>query len=64
MTHVACESKLRSVVRSRASGRINAQGTEWHSGVRSCIKPGLPTYLVQELKAGTVLVKKSKGEIG
>ena len=26
----------------------------WQSGMRSCIMPGLPTHLVQELDVGTV----------
>ena len=48
MTHVACE-KLRPYVRSGTCGCIHDQETSWQSGVRSCIMPGLPTHLVQEL---------------
>ena len=33
---------------------IHAQETGWQSGARSCIMPGLPTHLVQELNVGTV----------
>ena len=33
---------------------IYAQETGWQSDVRSCIMPGLPTHLVQELYIGTV----------
>ena len=51
MTHVACESKLRSVVRHSC---IHAQETGWQSGMCSYILPGLPTYLVQELNVGIV----------
>ena len=40
MTNVACESKLRSVVRFAC---IHAQETGWQSGVRSCFIPGVPT---------------------
>ena len=49
MTHEACESKIRSVVRSETFGRIQAQVTSWQSGVRSCNMPGMPAHLVQEL---------------
>ena len=42
---VACKSKLPG---------IHAQETGWQSGVRSCIMPGMPTHLVQELNVGTV----------
>ena len=51
MTHAACESKLRSV---GGHSCIYAQETEWQSGMWSCILPGLPTHLVQELNVGTV----------
>ena len=50
MTHVACESKLRSVVRSF----IHDHETGLQSDVRSCIMLGLPTHLVQELNVVTV----------
>ena len=53
--HVSGESKLRSVVRSVNCDRIHNQATGWQSGVRSCIMPGLPTHLVQELNVGTVV---------
>ena len=43
ITHVACESKLHSVVRSFM----------YPCPGKSCILPGLPTHLVQELNAGT-----------
>ena len=33
-------------------------GNWWRSGVRSCIVPGLPTHLVQELNVGTVCMYK------
>ena len=46
ITHVICESKLRSV--------INAHETGWQSGELSCILLGLPTHLMQELDVGTV----------
>ena len=50
MDHVACESKLRSVLRSSI-----AQETGRHSGVRSCIMPGAAHgHTVQELDVGTV----------
>ena len=51
MTHGACESKPRSVVRSGTCGRIRSQETGWQSGVLSLLM--LP-HLVQELKSGTV----------
>ena len=34
------------------------------SGVRSCIMPGLPTHLVQELNVGTVCVHRLAPDIG
>ena len=49
--HVACESKLFSVV---GHPLTNEQETGWQSGMRSCIMLGLPTHLVQELNVGTV----------
>ena len=52
MTHVACKSKLRSLVRCHPC--IDAQETVWKSGFRSCIMPGLTTHVVQELNVGTV----------
>ena len=52
MTPVACESKLRSVVRGHSY--IQDQETGLKSDVRSCIKLGLPTHLVQELNVVTV----------
>ena len=33
---------------------IHTQESGWRSDVQSCITPGLPTHLVQELNAGTV----------
>ena len=51
---LVCKSKLRSVVRSGTCGRISALETGWQSGMWSCIMPGLPTHLVQELNVGTV----------
>ena len=33
---------------------IFAQETGWQSGMRSCIMPGLPTHLMQELNGSTV----------
>ena len=54
MTHVACEWKSRSVVRSRTYSRIPAQETVWQSGVRSCIMLGQATHLVLELNAPTL----------
>ena len=33
---------------------IHTQKTGWQSGMRSCIMPGLPANLVQELNVGTV----------
>ena len=56
MTHEACESKLRSVVRSSMHPY---PGKGWQSGVRSCIMPGLPANLVQELNVGTVVMSWS-----
>ena len=47
----ASESKLRSVV---ICDRVDAEETGWQSGMRSCTMPGLPTYLVGALTAGTV----------
>ena len=55
MTHVACESNLRSVVRCHP--RIHAQETVRQSSVRSCIMPGLTTLVVQESNVGTVAVQ-------
>ena len=60
ITYVACESKLRSVVRSGTLDRIHAQDTGWQSGVRSCIMSRLPRHLVQKLNAGTVCTKIHK----
>ena len=54
MAHVACESKQRSVV-IKVFGGINTQENGLQSGVRSCIIPGLPAHLVQELNVGTVV---------
>ena len=53
MTHVASELKLRSIERLFMHP---CQETGWQFGVWSCIMPGLPRYLVQELNAGTVHV--------
>ena len=52
MAHVACESKLRSVV---GHTRIHGKENVWQSGERSCILPGLPIYLVQEINVGAVV---------
>ena len=51
MTHVACESKVYSVVRSFIHPWPK---TGLQSDVRSCIMLGMPTHLVQELNVGTV----------
>ena len=55
MAHVACKSKLRSVVRSLC---IDAQEFETGrlSGVWSCIMPVLPMHLMQELNVSPVHV--------
>ena len=53
MIHIACESKLRSVVKSLSDGRIHAQETGWQVVVQLCIMPGLSTHLVHEFKSGT-----------
>ena len=42
------------VVWSRGHPCIHAQGTGWQLGQWSCIIPGLPAHLVQELNIGTV----------
>ena len=55
MTYVACNSKLASVVRLSMHASIPRKETGWRSGVRSCIIPGLPMHLVQEVYVGTVL---------
>ena len=47
ITHVSCESKLHSVVRSGTCGGI-------HTHENGC-QPGVPTRLVQELNASTVM---------
>ena len=51
LTRVVCESKLHSVVRSSMQP---CQGN-WVTIGRACIMPRLPTHLVQELNAGTVV---------
>ena len=38
--------------------------TWWQSGVRSCIIPGMPTYLVQESDIGTVRATCRHAPIG
>ena len=43
-------------VQLRGHLRFHAQKTGWRSGERSCIMPGLPTHLVQELNVGIVAV--------
>ena len=53
-THVIFESKLCSVVRLSIYPYIHAQETEWQSGMRSSIMPGLPTPLVQKLNVDTL----------
>ena len=59
MIHEAYESKLRSVVRSSMH---SCQGN-WVSAVQSCIMPGMPTHLVQELNVGTVVVVVEEVEV-
>ena len=54
MTNVAYQSMLRSVVRLSMHP---AEETGWQSGVQSCIMPGLPTHLVQELNIDTVVAR-------
>ena len=54
MTHVAWETKIRSVVRSRTYCCIHVLETLWQSDMRSCFMPGQPTHLVQKLNVGTV----------
>ena len=44
---------IQSYVQLLAHSCINTQETVCQMGVRSFIIPGLPTHLVQELKAGT-----------
>ena len=51
VSHVVCESKIRLVLRSSC---IYAKDTGGQSGVWSCVMPGQPTHLVQELNVGTV----------
>ena len=51
MTYVTCESRLSSVL--KLSMHL-CQETRWRPGMRSCIIPGLPTHVVQELNVGTV----------
>ena len=63
ITHIPCETKLCSVIRLETCGRIHALETGWQSGVRSCIIPGLPTHLVQELNASTVHCWELKNEL-
>ena len=53
MTHVACESKLRSVV---TSSMHPWPGNCWQSGVRPRIMPGMPMRLVQKLNVDIVCV--------
>ena len=50
--HVACGSKLRSVVNYLPC--IYTLQTRLQSGVRSCFLLGLPAHLVQELNVDTV----------
>ena len=52
LTHVVCESKLRSFMRSATCSRIHAQETAWQSGVRSFIMYELSAHSVHELNAG------------
>ena len=54
MTHVDCKSKVRLVIRSFLHPYPKSA---WHSGMRSCIMTGLPTYSVQELDIGTAHMK-------
>ena len=51
MAHIACTSKLRSAKVIHAS---MPRKNWWKSDVRSCILPGLPTHLVQELNDRSV----------
>ena len=57
MTHIACKTNLRSVVRFETVGRIHAKDTGRKSGVLSCIMTGLPTHLVQGLNASTLYAR-------
>ena len=52
MTHVSCDKKLRSFVRS--SVHPIAQEIGGQSGMWLCIMPGLPMHLKQELNVGTI----------
>ena len=38
--------------------------TGWRSGVWSCIMPGLPTHLVQELDVSTVVINPLNSQNG
>ena len=51
MTHVACDSKLRSDHPS-----FHAKETGWQSEVRSCNMLGLLVHLLPEINAGTVVL--------
>ena len=53
MTHVACQSKLHSVVGQ--CGVIHAQETQRQLGLKLCIMPGVPMHIVQEVNVGTVV---------
>ena len=55
MTHVACESKLRSVVRPSMPRKLG--GNRAYGRV---LPPGLSTHSVQELNVGTVRVENQR----
>ena len=44
----------RPLIGGRQATVVQAQETGWKSGVWSCIKPGLPTHLLQESNVGNV----------
>ena len=46
MTHVGCEFKLRSVMRSGNFGSIHAEETGWQLGMWSYSMAMMPTHLV------------------
>ena len=54
MTHIACDSKLCSIVRS-SMHPFPGNWVAIESGVQLCIMYGLPTHLLQKLNVGTVL---------
>ena len=58
-THNSFWIKSENYVQLRGHPCIHAKETGLQSGVRSCIKPRLPTHLVQELNVNTVDILKS-----